>query len=207
MENNTKDINKLVYYLAYLSMKPILDDGVWQCYGYKKRPKHGSYWDKIFPKMFELQNFISIEILKMGLIDVLNGVKKSTKTIDIKLLISIGIIDQFLSTTKHMFSTSIFMDDFFSSYTAHLKCEKSKIHEPVILKSKNVLNKRNFAKFMIGTIKLIAIENTDDFLLNSDYIKDFIEKSSQEDKLQISMPSEMCEKYIRQIEEIVFNKL
>lgn len=171
----------------------------------QKTTETGNMWNKIFPKMFELENFISKEILIMGLIDVLNGVKKSTETLDTKLLISIGVVDQFLSTTKHMFSPDLFMENLFSTYASYLKSEKSKIHEPVILKSKDVLNKKDFAKFMVGTIKLLAIEHADDFLLKSDYIKGVIEKSSKENKLKISMPDEMYKKYVPLVEKNILN--
>ncbi len=204
MENKITDINGLVLSLAAMAMKPLLNDEVWQCYGYKKRPRHGNIWNEIFPKMFALENFISKEILTMGLIDVLNGIKKSTETPDTKLLISVGVIDQFLSTTKHMFSSDLFMENLFSTYAAYLKSEKSKIHEPVILKAKDILNKKDFAKFMVGTIKLL-LEPADYFLLKSDRIKDVVEKSSKENKLKISMPDEIYKKYVPLIEEIFLN--
>ena len=205
MENKITDINNLVLLLVSTAMKPLLDDEIWQCYGYKKRPRHGNIWNKIFPKMFELEDFISKEILTMGLIDILNGIKKSTETSDTKLLISIGVIDQFLSTTKHMFSSDLFLENLFSTYASYLKSEKSKIHEPVILKAKDILNKKDFAKFMVGTIKLLAIEHSNDFLLKSDYIKDIIEKSSKENKLKISMPDEIYKKYLPLVEEKILN--
>jgi hypothetical protein len=205
MENKITNINDLVLFLVSTAVKPLLDDKIWQCYGYKKRPRHGNIWNKIFPKMFELENFITKEILTMGLIDVLNGVKKSAETSDIKLLISIGLVDQFLSTTEHMFSSDIFMENLFSTYASYLKSEKSKIHEPVILKAKDVLDKKDFAKFMVGTIKLLTIEHTDDFLLKSDYIKDIIEKSSKENKSKVSMPNEMYKKYSPLLEGKILN--
>ncbi len=205
MENKTADINDLVLSLTVMAMKPLLNDEVWQCYGYNKRPKHGNIWNKLFPKMFALENFISREILTMGLIDVLNGIKKSAETLDTKLIISIGVVDQFLSTTKHMFPSDLFMENLFSTYASYLKSEKSKIHEPVILKAKDILDKKDFAKFMVGTIRLLAIEHADDFLLKSDYIKGVIEKSSKENKLKISIPDEMYKKYVSLIEGKILN--
>jgi hypothetical protein len=205
MENKISDINDLVLFLAATAMKPLLNDEVWQCYGYRKRPKHGNIWNRIFPKMFELENFISKEILMLGLIDILNGIKKTREELDTKLLLSIGVIDQFLSTTEHMFSSDLFMENLFSAYASYLKSEKSKIHEPVILKAKDVLNKKDFAKFVVGTIKLLAIERAEDYLLKSDYIKSVIEKSAKENKLKISIPYEMYKKYVPLIEEKILN--
>lgn len=176
-------------------MKPLLSDEIWQCYGYKKRPIKGAIWTKLFPKKFALDNFISREVLTMGLIDVLNGIKKSDVPDETKLLIAVGVVDQFLSTTKNMFRTEDFMQNLFSAYASYLKSDKSKLHEPIILKSKDVLDKKDFAKFMVGTIKLLAIEHANDFLLKSDYIKDVIEKSSPENKLNISMSDEDYKKY------------
>jgi hypothetical protein len=205
MKNKIIDINDLVVFLAGTGMKPLLNDEIWQCYGYKKRPRKGDIWYKMFPKKFELENFITKEILTMGLIDVLNGIIKSTEASDTKLLISIGVIDQFLSTTKHLFPSDSFMENLFSSYASFLKSDKSKLHEPVILKAKDVLNKKDFAKFMVGTIKLLAIEHADDFLLKSDYIKGVIEKSSIENKLKISMPDEIYKKYAALLSEKILN--
>jgi hypothetical protein len=104
-----------------------------------------------------------------------------------------------------MFPSDLFMENLFSTYASYLKSEKSKIHEPVILKAKDVLNKKDFAKFMVGTIKLLAIERADDYLLKSDYIKSVIEKSAKENKLKISIPDEMYKKYVPLIEEKILN--
>ncbi len=97
------------------------------------------------------------------------------------------------------------MENLFSAYAAYLKSEKSKIHEPVILKAKDVLDKKDFAKFMVGTIKLFTAEHVADFLLKSDYIKNVVEKSSKENKLRISISDEMCKKYVPLIEEKILN--
>jgi len=71
MEHKTTDINDLVEYLASTAMRPLLDDEVWRAYGYKKRPKSGNILHKLFPDKFELEDFITKEVLTMGLIDVL----------------------------------------------------------------------------------------------------------------------------------------
>ena len=205
MENKITNINDLVLFLVAIAMKPLLDDEIWQCYGYAKKPRRGSIWYKMFPKKFELENFITKEILTMGLIDVLNGVKKSTETAETKLLISIGVVDQFLSTTKHMFTLDLFMESLFSTYASYLKSEKLKIHEPLILKAKDILDKKDFAKFMVGTIKLLLNAHAGDFLLKSDYFRDVIEKSSKENKLKISMSDKMYKKYLPLLEEKILN--
>ena len=135
----------------------------------------------------------------------MNGIKKSTGTIDTKLLISVGVIDQFLSTTKHSIPSSSFMENLFTSYASYLKSNKSNLHEPVILKAKNVLVKKDFARFMVGTIRLLAMEQTDDFLLKSDDIKRVIEKSSKKNRLKLTLPYEVHKKYIPLLEEKILN--
>lgn len=206
MEDKPTDINDLVLFLAGTAMQPLLKDDLWQCYGYRKRPKKGAIFNKMFPKKYELENFISKEVLTMSLIDVLNGIKKSKVSSDTKLLISIGVIDQFLSTTQHLFSPDSFMDNLFVSYASYLKSDKSRLHEPIIVKSKDVLVKKDFAKFMVGTIKLLAMEHADDYLLRSDYFRDVIDKSPKpsEVKLKIEMP-EMYKKYGNMILEKILN--
>lgn len=204
MENKITDINDLVLQISVMGMSPLLSDDIWKFYGYDKRPKHGNMWNKIFPKMFALENFIQKEILIMCLIDVLNGIKKSTESLDTKLIISIGVVDKFLSTTKHLFPSDLFMEYFFASYAQYFKSDSSKIHETIILKAKQILDEKDFIKFMVGTINLFTIKH-DDLLLRSDYVKDTIEKSHKENKLIISMPNETYKKYLMSIEKIVLN--
>ena len=196
MENRITDINKLVLVLAAEGMKPMLSDDLWQCYGYKKRPKKGNMWSKLFPKMFKLEDFITKEILTMALIDILNGIKKTIETSDEKLLISVGVVDKFLFAGKGMFSHESFMENLFLTYASYLESDKSKLYEPVILKAKNILDEKDCAKFMVGTINLLSVGHFEDFLLKSDYIKEVIEKSSSENKLKLSMPYEIIEKYM-----------
>lgn len=202
---NDDDINDLVLFLAATAMKPALNDEIWQCYGYRKKPKHGAIWDRLFPKKFALENRIAREVLTMGLIDVLNGIKKTNLTSDTKLLVTVGVIDQFLFTTKGLFKAEDFMRNLFSSYASYLKSDSSKLHEPIILKSKEILNKKDFARFMVGTIKLLAVEHADDFLVKSEYIKDVVEKSSMENTLKISMSNEEYQQYAPLLEEKILN--
>jgi hypothetical protein len=206
MDNKITDINDLVLFLAVTAMKPSQDNNFWQFYGYKKRPRHGSIWDRFSPKMFELENFISKELLTMGLIDVLNGIKKSTEDSGVKLLIAIGVVDQFLSTVGRVFPSDPFMENLFFTYDAYLKSEKSKIHWPSLLKANDTLGKEDSAKFMVGTTKLFAADQSfDGFLLKSDYIKNIIKESSKENKLKISMSDEMYKKYLPLLKEKILN--
>jgi len=205
MENKIADINDLVSFLALTSMTPLQNDELWQCYGYKKWPSHGKIWERIFPKRYELENYILKEILTMGLIDVLNGVKKSREAPDIKLRISIGVVDQFLSITRDLFPSDLFMENLFPTYASYLKSEKSKIHLPVIAKAQAILNKKNYVKFTFGTLRLFAMGTSDDFVVKSDYVRDVIEKSSKGSKLTISMSDEMYKKYVPLIEEKILN--
>lgn len=206
MKNNNQDINDLVLYLAATAMKPLLEDEIWQCYGYRKKPKHGAIWHKILPNKFELDDYITINILTIGLIDILNGIKKSNKSPEEKLLITLGVIDQFFITTKSMFNFDTFIDNVCSTYSSYLDNDKSKLHEPIILKSKEVLSKKSFAKFMVGTIQLLGVsENKGDYLLKSSYIIDTINKSSLDNKLSLSMPEEEYKKYGELLSKKVLN--
>jgi hypothetical protein len=206
MEKKITDINDLVIFLAGTAMEPVLNDEIWQNYGYKRCPRRGNIWCKLFPKKYELENFITKEILTMGLIDVLNGIKKSIKSSDAKLLISIGVIDQFLSSTKRLFDSRSFIENLFSTYASFLACKKSNLHVPFILKAKNILNKKDFAKFLVGTASLFRAPYADDFLLKSDYFKCVIDNSSTENKLKLEMSDETYKEYGALLSEKIFNK-
>lgn len=206
MEKKITDINDLVLFLSGTAMHPLLTDEIWQNFGYKKCPKKGNIWSKLFHKKFELENLITKEILTMGLIDTLDGIKKSNKSTDIQLLISIGVIDKFLSTTKHLFDSFSFMENLFSTYSSFTTCEKSRLHELFILKAKDILNKKHFAKFLVGITALLGTPPyADNFLIKSGYIKEVVDNSSAENKLKIDMPEETYKKYGRLISEKIIN--
>jgi len=205
MENKSADINDLVISLATIGTRPLFSDEIWQYYGYKKKPSHGLIWDKIFPKIFALDNFISKEILTMGLIDVLNSIKKSNVDHDTKLILSVGVVDQFLSVTKNMYSANSFMELLLSSYGAYLKSEKTRKQDFFILKSKEILDNKGFARILVGSSKLFSHNDTADFLIKSDYIKDTVEKSSKENTVRISMTDEIYKKYVPLLEERILN--
>jgi hypothetical protein len=99
------------------------------------------------------------------------------------------------------------MDNLFDSYASYLKCNKSKLYEPIIIKSKNVLDKKDFAKFMVGTIKLLAMEHADYYLLESAYFEDLIDNSQilEELKLKVAIP-EVYQKYGNKILDKILNK-
>lgn len=206
MKKKITDINDLVLFLTSMALKPLLIDEIWQNFGYRKRPKKGRIWSRLFPKKFKLENLIMKDLLTMGLIDTLNGIKKSSKLIDTQLVISIGVIDKFLSTIKYLFDPIPFMDNLFSIYSSFAICENLKSHEPFILKSKNILNKKHFAKFLVGIITLLGMSTyTDGFLIKNDYIKEIIDDSFCKNKLQIDMSDKMCEKYVNLVLEKILN--
>lgn len=97
------------------------------------------------------------------------------------------------------------MENIFSTYILFLNSDKSKLHEILVLKNNNGLDKKDSARFLVGSIQLLSSEHVEDFLLNSDYIKDTIEKSSKENGLHLSMTDEMCEKYVPLLKEKIMN--
>jgi len=205
MKNKTNDVNNLVLVLASMSVKPLLKDEIWRCYGYRKSPKHGHILDKMFPKKFQLDNFIAVELITLGLVDVLNGIKKSTKKEDTKLLISLGVLDTIITSTKYLVSADVLLANLFTTYDSYLKGDKSKLYEPIILKAVKILNKKDFAKFMVGTITLLPSRCTNGYLLNSDYIKRLIDESTVQNKLKMVMPEEKWRKYGALISEKILN--
>ncbi|MBU0710955.1 hypothetical protein KKA87_03390 [bacterium] len=206
MENKITDINDLILFLSGTAMHPLLTNEIWQKFGYKKRPKKGNILTKLFPKYFALYNLITREILTMGLIDTLDGIKKSNKSTDIQLLISIGVIDKFLSTTKHLFDPSLFMENIFSTYTSFTKCERSKLYELFVFRAKDILNNEYFAKFLVGITALLGTPPyTGNFLIKSDYIKEIVDASPVENKLKIDMTKETYYKYGHLISEKIIN--
>lgn len=206
MEKKITDINDLALSLSGTAMRPLLTDEIWRNFGYKKRPKKGNIWSKLFPKKFELENLITKEILTMGLIDTLDGIKKSNKSTDTQLLISIGVVDRFLSVTKHLFYFPSFMENLFSTHSSFITCEKSRLHELFILRAKNILNKKHFVKFLVGITALLGTPPyTGNFLIKSDYIKEVVDNSPAENKLRIDILEETYEEYSHLIAEKIIN--
>lgn len=206
MENKITNINNLVDVLTGTAMQPILKDEIWQNYGYKKRPRKGNIWNRLFPKKFELENLITRELLTMGLVDTLKGIKKSNISSENKLLLSIGVIDRTLPAIRHLFDTHVFIENLISTYHSCSSCEKSKVHEPFILKAKDILRKKDFAKYMVGTIALLSTPPfVEDLLINSEYIKNLIENTSIENQLKIELSEDIFQEYGKILSEKILN--
>ncbi|MFA6007024.1 MAG: hypothetical protein WC784_00040 [Candidatus Shapirobacteria bacterium] len=196
----TTDINDLINYLAGTAMNPLLDNSLWQCYGYAKRPKHGSIVEEMFPKKFELDKFITKEVLTMGLIDVLNGIKGSNKSPEDKIFLAMGLLDIFIFTTKHLFPPEEYMEELYQKYGEYLKAEKDKLHITAILRAREKLNKKNAAKFLVGTTQIFASNpNQENFLIDNKKVSGIINDTNITGQLKISMPKDFLDKHVHLI--------
>lgn len=190
-------INKLVDELTYFAVQPLMDDNVWRYYAYKKRPKHGSLRKKLFPKSFELENFIIKQLLIMGVIDIICGIKQSNIPNETKLSLTVGVIDRIKSVSIALISLEVFMDSLTSSFIKQTNNKKS---DPYILEAQHILKKEDFARFLVGTIALFP-ENMDDYFLDSNIIKTRIEKSNCNGKLNVSLNNKELKKMLELIDQ------
>ncbi len=186
-------------------MSPVLSDDAWHSFGYKRRPKRGSIWYRLFPKRLHLETFIMREILTIGLIDVLDGIKHSKETSNAQLQIAIGVVDRVFTTAQKLYPADLFAENLFETYSLFLKTEESKRHEPVILRTMDILEKREFAKFWVGMTRLIA-GHVNGSLLKRHFIAGVIEASHIENhNLTISMSEELYTECTRLLEDRILN--
>jgi hypothetical protein len=205
MRKKFTDINDLVVYLAALTAQSVLSNDIWKCYGYNKRPKHGAILHKLFPNRFNLENHIIKSVLIMSLIDIFNGIKKSDIEYETKLLISIGIIDNLNAVIQPIVKFDTFLDTLLLTYKAASICEKHKLYEPILSDSQSHLDKKDFARFMVGTINLLGSEVVNDFIINSDTIKTIINQSSSDKELILNMPTIAQEHYLSLLTRFVYH--
>jgi hypothetical protein len=186
MENKLDNINDLVINLAAIVTRRVLNIEVWQFYGFKKIPQHGYIWEKIFPKAYKLEKFIEIEILAMGFLDVLNGIKKTNESQHVKLQISLGVLGHVLTVVKTLVPSEELIENIFSR-----PAKKDRLKH-LILTAEDALNENDFKRFFTGTLNLFSIEqdDPDDYFFKSDAIKDIIERSSKEGGLVVPMSDE-----------------
>ncbi|OGM08579.1 hypothetical protein A2Z67_06350 [Candidatus Woesebacteria bacterium RBG_13_36_22] len=195
------DINDLVLQITARGTKPLLHDDIWKCYGFKKTPSHKNIFFRLFRKKCSLENCVISEVLTMGLIDVITGIKKSKESRVNKLLISLGVIDQFISMTKHMIAPDHLLESLLYTYESYLATDKRNLYSLIVYKAKNKLNKKDFAKFLAGTEKLLKLKPNGDFLVKSSKIREIVENSFKENKLNISMSKDEFEKYSSLVKE------
>jgi hypothetical protein len=188
MSDEITDINVLVAYITKAAIAPIFDDEIWQCYGYKKRPKYGSVLVKFFPKLFRLKEFISKQILIMGIIDVINAINKSSKDIDTKTSISVGVIDKIIFSGQDFFDLYSFLDnDFLPNYKLYQEKTKIEFSHHIILAAKQVLSKNEVAKVICGTAILLDTRLGKDLLIKSDFIKKIVNASKGYNPFNVSL--------------------
>ncbi len=206
MNQKFSDINDLVSFLALSAMNPLLSDEMWQLFGFKKCPKRGSKWSELFPMKFELEDLITEEILTMALIDTLCGIKKSAASYDTKLLISIGVIDRFISTMGHKFEGDSLMKNLFNTYASFLNSEGSELHMPIISKGREILSAKDFSKFLVGITSLVGTPLfLGSYLLNTDDIVETINNSSTTNRLSVDLPKEFYQEYSQLVAEKILD--
>jgi len=201
-DTNMKD---LVLCLAGLAVGPIINDETWQCFDFKKRPKIRSFWKKLFPQKYVLYNFIIKDVLTMSLIDIVNGIKNSNKSTDVKLLLSLAVFDKILSCTEHMFSLSSFMDIFISLYNEYASFDDIKslfkgwyLIQYLAADAEHSLTPRQNSnhRFGLGMLNMnnkIGV-NSIDIIINCQMITELIDGTNMANSLKKDM---FIEKYIK----------
>ena len=80
------------------------------------------------------------------------------------------------------------------------------LYTPFILKSKDILSKRDFAKFLVGVTTLLGTPPfSGDLLISSEYIKDLVEELTVEKRLIIEMPKDLFQEYATIMSEEIFD--
>lgn len=206
MKKDLADINDLVSFLAMTSTKLVLEDELWQHFGYNRRPKRGRIWYKLLPKKFRLEKLIANEIFMMGLIDIIIGTQMSSASKETKTLILVGVFDRFILSTAGLVDGSRFMGELFVSYESHKGSDKMNLHQPIISRSKGVLGEKDFAKYVIGIMKLVGTpQYLGSYLLNTEYITEVINDSALENSLTVDISRELADEYAHLVVEKLLN--
>ena len=130
------------------------NDATWQSFGYNKRPKIRKLIKKRFPSKYELENYITKELMTIGIIDIISIMNKEDYSQEFKLLITIGILDRLLTSLEDLLKPYTFIKDIKTAYDDFFNDNMDKhSHEVFILRAKNRLSKTNFARLLVGAIQ------------------------------------------------------
>lgn len=187
------DINDLVHSFVSETTGPLLDEGVWKCYGFRKNPLRKSLFS-LLQKNSDLKNYIIKEIITMCLIDIINGIKKSRTSRINKLSISLGVIDRLIMTNEHLGKLDNLLESLLYTYENYLTIDKKNLHSLIVYRAKYELKKKDFSKFMEGTRRVLELQENGDFLIESSRIKKAVELSIRRSNFKISMSNDEYEK-------------
>jgi len=92
MTKKTIEINSLLDILSGLSVRSIFDDDLWKIYGFRRRPR--TFIINFFPSKKLYIRLIKRDIISMGIIDIINGIKKSNIDKNTKVIIAMGVLNR-----------------------------------------------------------------------------------------------------------------
>ncbi len=204
MKTPCPDIKELINFLGNAILKPVLSKDLWQCYDYKKLPNTSFIRSKLFPRSFSLDEYITREVIIMGLIDVVNGINESSLKREKKLLLMGEIVSQFINTEKYLYCEYQFLKNFLSAYISYVEGDKNELYKPILLRAKNNLKLKYFSRFTVGTIKLLKHQK-DSHLISIDYIRELVEEPLINEKtLNIPLSDGKRLRVKKVLEELIF---
>ena len=171
--------NRLIFQLLGSITEFLLDDETWKLFGYKKRPKRGAIFSRLFPKKYELDNFIFRHFFILGVIDVLNGIKKSKQSYYNKTIVILNFFEEVDVLSKNTDCLTDLLKDLPTAYDIYKESNPKNLYEPYLSKSENVLGSTNSARFLIGISKIqfermLMDISAKDFFLSSDRVAELI---------------------------------
>ncbi len=169
MERKSDIRSKLFFY----AMIPALgSNNTWRAYGFKKRPRYGSFVAKMFPRKYELQEFINQELFILGFVDVLVGIQYSHVSNEDKALLVASLFDSFLYYSPKSRNMG-FIDAVFVTFLDHKNPAEKRFSTSMLKRSKS-MSKINQSKYIYGTQVLMYDDAKNYFFIDSEKIIDLI---------------------------------
>jgi hypothetical protein len=212
MKNKINDTNKLVDTLTVILADIVLNDATWQPFGYNKRPISNILIKKISPSKHELVNYITKELITIGIIDIISIMNKQNYSQEFKLLITIGILDRLLTSLEYLLKPYTFIKDIKTAYDDYFNDNTDKhSHEIFILRAKNRLSKTNFAKLLFGAIKffepVLTIKHRDTIILNSKSITKLVDDQINDQGIMEQLDVKSDKNELVKLSEYLANEL
>ena len=212
MKNKTNDTNKLVDTLTVILADIVLNDATWQPFGYNKRPISNILIKKISPSKYELVNYITKELITIGIIDIISIMNKQNYSQEFKLLITIGILDRLLTSLEYLLKPYTFIKDIKTAYDDYFNDNTDKhSHEIFILRAKNRLSETNFAKLLFGAIKffepVLTKKHRDTIILNSKSITKLVDDQINDQGIMEQLDVKSDKNELVKLSEYLANEL
>ena len=182
MSKKLNNINDVCGVLTGLACNTLLQDELWQAFGYKNRPRYGNFFRRfINSEKLAIHDFIIKEAAALAFLDIMSGVYTNVESRNERILLMAGTSLNLCSVMDQVFKTEEYFEYLETSIQDYQPTD-SDPHSIMVTRAGRYFDVNNAPGFLSGVVNLLisytmaSASGHKGFLLNPEWFKSFFAK-------------------------------